>query len=95
MVIGTLKMNIFIPWSSSLKEKRMVIKSICAKVRNKFNVSIAEVDFQDIHQTIGLGISYVTTDNSHANSIADRVLNFIENCTEGNITSIDREICSY
>lgn len=95
MIIGILKMNIFIPWSHSLKEKRMVTKSICAKVRNKFNVSIGEVESQDIHQTIVLGLSYVTTDQGRANSIADRVLNFIENSTEGNIINIDREIYGY
>ena len=41
MIIGTSKVRIHAPWVRSLKEKRMVVKSICAKVQNKFNVSIA------------------------------------------------------
>jgi uncharacterized protein YlxP (DUF503 family) len=91
MVIGVLKIKIHIPWAHSLKEKRMVVKSICAKVRNKFNVSIAEIEEQDIHQIIVLGISYVTTDNAQADSIADHVINFIESNTEGSIIQIERE----
>ena len=92
MVIGAIAIKIHIPWSHSLKEKRMVVKSICAKVHNKFNVSIAEIDDQDLHQIIVLGISYVTTDKAQADSIADHVINFIESSTEGSIVSIDREI---
>lgn len=90
MIVGILKLSIYIPWSQSLKDKRMVTKSLCAKVRNKFNVSIGEVDCQDIHQTIVIGISYVTTDSSYANSIGDNVLNFIENNSEGEIIKVDR-----
>ncbi len=91
MVIGAIKIKIHIPWAHSLKEKRMVVKSICAKTRNKFNVSIAEVEEQDIHQIIVLGISYVTTDNAQADSIADHVINFIESSTEGSTVHIERE----
>jgi len=90
MIIGTLKLKIHIPWARSLKEKRMVVKSICAKVRVKFNVSIAEVEEQDIYKTVVLGISYVTTDNAQADSIADHVINFIESSTEGDIIMISR-----
>ena len=73
----------------------MVTKSICAKVHNKFNVSIGEVESQDIYQTIVIGISYVTTDHNHAHSIAEKVLSFIEGSTEGEIIIIDREIYGY
>ncbi len=92
MVIGAITIKIHIPWSHSLKEKRMVVKSICAKVHNKFNVSIAEIDDQDLHQIIVLGISYVATDKAQADSIADHVINFIESSTEGVFVSIEREI---
>lgn len=92
MIVGKLKIRIHIPWAHSLKEKRMVVKSICAKIHNKFNVSIAEVEEQDIHQIIVLGVSYVTTDNAQADSIANHVINFIESSTEGEIFNIEREI---
>ena len=91
MIIGTIKIKIHIPWAHSLKEKRMVVKSICGKVRNKFNVSIAEVEEQDLHQIIVLGVSYVTTDHAQADSIASHVINFIESGTEGDIMNIEQE----
>ncbi|MEN6461259.1 MAG: DUF503 domain-containing protein [Syntrophomonas sp.] len=91
MVIGAAKIIIYAPWAHSLKEKRMVVKSICAKVSNKFNVSIAEVDKQDVHQSIVLGFAFVAGETSLADSIMDNVLNFIESNTEGEIISIERE----
>ncbi|HWQ89874.1 MAG TPA: DUF503 domain-containing protein [Desulfitobacteriaceae bacterium] len=92
MIIGTLKIKLYAPWVHSLKEKRMTVKSICTKVRNKYNVSIAEVAEQDIHQTIVLGLAFVTNERSLTDSIIDGVLNFIEANTEAEITNIEREI---
>jgi hypothetical protein len=92
MVIGILKIKLYAPWVHSLKEKRMIVKSICGKVRNKFNVSIAEVEEQDTHQTIVIGVSCISSDSSHVDSILDTIINFIEGNTEGEILQIDREV---
>lgn len=70
----------------------MVVKSICAKVSNKFNVSIAEVEDQDIHQRIVLGFACVVGEVLIADSIIDHVLNFIESNTEGEMIDIEREL---
>ncbi|HKL99887.1 MAG TPA: DUF503 domain-containing protein [Mobilitalea sp.] len=91
MVVGTVIIKIHTPWVHSLKEKRMVVKSLCAKVHNKFNASIAEIDEQDIHQIIVLGFACVTTDTAHADSIKDKIINFIESNTEGSIVSIEQQ----
>ena len=92
MVVGIAKIRIYAPWVHSLKEKRMVVKSLCAKVKNKYNVSIAEIEDQDIHQSIVLGFTCVTNDNSHADQIIDTVIRFIEGSTEGEIIHIEREL---
>ena len=92
MIIGTAEIKFYAPWVYSLKEKRMVVKSIIAKTKNKFNVSIAEVGEQDIHQTIIIGFACVTSSVSQADSIIDNVLAFIENNTEAQIMDIQREI---
>lgn len=92
MVIGTAAIKLHLSWVHSLKEKRMIVKSLCAKVRNQFNVSIAEVDEQDIHQIAVLGFAGVAGDKAQADSIVDHVLNFIESNTEGEVVSIEREI---
>jgi len=78
MKVGSVKITIHAPWVHSLKEKRMVVKSLCAKTRNKFNVSIAEVEEHDIHQIVVLGISAVSTDMRQIESILDEVIRFIE-----------------
>lgn len=92
MVIVCLKIKIRTPWVHTLKEKRMVVKSLSAKIRNKYNVSVSEVEEQDIHQITVLGLACVTQDTSHADSILDHVINFIENNTEGEILQIDRDL---
>ncbi len=92
MIIGTMTLIIYAPWVHSLKEKRTVTKSLCAKISNKFNVSIAEVDQQDIHQTIVIGLAYVANEISQIDRVLDTIINFIESNTEGEIISIDREI---
>jgi len=92
MLIGSVQINIYAPWVHSLKEKRMLVKSLCAKVRNTFNVSIAEVEAQDLHQRIVLGIACVVGNAAMADSVIDNVLHFIECNTEGEIIDICREM---
>ncbi|MEG2893861.1 MAG: DUF503 domain-containing protein [Clostridium sp.] len=92
MVVGSLYVKLYCPWVQSLKEKRMVVKSIVGKTSNKFNVSISEVDNQDIHKTIGIGIATVANDGSLVNSTLDNVLNFIEGNTEAEIVDSYIEI---
>lgn len=92
MIIGTAEIKLYAPWVYSLKEKRMVVKSIIAKTQNKFNVSIAEVGEQDTHQTIIIGVACVTGSVNQADSIIDNILGFIENNTEAQIIDIQREI---
>lgn len=92
MIIGTCKVYFYAEWVSSLKEKRMVVKSLVEKTKNKFNVSVAEVEEQDIHQTIVIGFACVTNQVSHANSIIDNVLNFMENNTDAVVEKTEIEI---
>lgn len=91
MIIGTAQIKLYAPWVFSLKEKRMIVKSIVAKTKNKFNVSIAEVAEQDTHQTIVLGLACVTESVAQADRIVDTVIGFIEVNTEAEILDIQRE----
>jgi len=91
MIIETLEIRIYASWVHSLKEKRMIVKSLTAKIRNKFNISIAEVKDQDIHQSIVLGLACVAGNTALADSIMDNVITFIEENTEAEITGIQRE----
>lgn len=92
MIVGTLTVKLYAPWVHSLKEKRMIVRSLVTKTQNKFNVSIAEVDDQDIHQTIVVGIACVTGTISLADSVMDHVIGFIEGNCEAEVLSVVREM---
>ena len=92
MVVGTLKLSLYIHNNHSLKEKRKVVKSIVARVSNKFNVSIAEVGSNDKWQMIELGISAVGNDRRFVNSSLDTILSFLESLYLGEIVDSSIEI---
>ena len=79
MHIFATKLTYHIPHSMSLKEKRQVRNSLVDKAKQKFNVSIAEVATQDIHQTLTLGISIVSGEFSHGQESMEKILRFVEN----------------
>ncbi|MFD3155498.1 DUF503 domain-containing protein [Haloimpatiens sp. FM7330] len=92
MIIGTAKIYLYANWVHSLKEKRMIVKSIIAKVQHKFNVSVAEIENQDYHKSIVIGISCVSNDSRHANSVIENVLRYIEGNTEALVEKTEIEI---
>lgn len=94
MIVAICKLKLYAPWVHSLKEKRMIVKSILGKVRNKFSVSIAEVDTMDIHQTIIVGFSIVSNETKIANTLLDQIIAYIEEHTEADLLDIEREIIS-
>ena len=80
------------PWVHSLKEKRMIVKSIIAKLQNKFHVSAAEIDEQDIHQIIVIGVAAIVPHNAMGDSLMDEISAFVEENTEAEILDESREI---
>ena len=80
------------PWVHSLKEKRMIVKSIVAKLQNKFHVSAAEIDEQDVHQIIVIGVAAIVPHNAMADSLMDEISAFVEENTEAEILDESREI---
>jgi len=90
--IAVLTIKLYAPWVHSLKEKRMVVKSLMSKIRNKFQISVAEVQDQDIHQSIVIGIVSIVPNNAQADSLMDEIINFVEQNTEAEIIDEEREI---
>ncbi|MCD6451006.1 MAG: DUF503 domain-containing protein [Acidobacteria bacterium] len=78
MVIGVLLIELFIPGSHSLKEKRMVVKGLKDSIRSRFNVSVAEVDFHDLWQKAKIGIASIGVEGSVVDKGFSAILNFIE-----------------
>ncbi len=77
MNIGVCRLRFRLPENLSLKGKRRVLKSITTRVGSKFNVSVAEVDDQDLWQLATLGICCVSNNKRHANEVLSRVVDFI------------------
>jgi uncharacterized protein YlxP (DUF503 family) len=77
MNVGVCKINIRIPENQSLKGKRHVLQSIITRVRDKFNVAIAEVENGDKWQIATLGISYVSNNGRHVNEVISKIIDFI------------------
>jgi len=92
MIVGTLKMRLFLRESHSLKDKRRVVKSLKDRIRHKFNVSVAEVEEQDHHRQAVLGVAVVTNDAKLADSILQNVLNLARWHRSAELTSFDVEI---
>ena len=92
MLIGTLKLTFDIPWANSLKDKRMVVRSVSTKLRDKFGVSVAEVDAQDVHRTAVLGIACVGTATAQLDSVLDHILNWLESNSQATLMRVEREI---
>jgi uncharacterized protein YlxP (DUF503 family) len=79
MNVGVCKINLRLPGNSSLKGKRQVLKSITTRVRNKFNVSVAEIDNHDRWQLATIGICCVSNDNRYTNEVLSKVVDFVIN----------------
>ena len=92
MRIAAMTFRLHAPWVHSLKEKRMIVKSLIAKLQNRFHVSAAETDEQDIHQIIVIGIAAIVPHNAMADSLMDEISLFVEENTEAEIMDEMREI---
>ena len=77
MNVGICKIRLRLPENQSLKGKRRVLKSITARLKNKFNVSVAEVGDQDLWQLATLGICCVSNDQRFTNEVLSKVVDFI------------------
>lgn len=92
MFIGVARFELFIPASESLKDKRRVVKSISSIVHNKLNVSIAEVEHQELWQRAALGIACVSESMSHCRKIMQEVEKLIGRAALDGAEIVDRRI---
>ena len=92
MKIAVMTFRLHAPWVHSLKEKRMIVKSLVAKLQNRYHVSAAEIDEQDIHQIIVIGVAAIVPHNALADSLMDEISLFIEENCEAEVMDEDREM---
>lgn len=89
MIVCVIEIKLDACWVKSLKEKRMIVKSICARLRNKFNVAVNESAAQDLQQTIVISIAYLADSNAVADSIQEQITGFVEQITDAQVIQIE------
>lgn len=92
MFVGVGRYELHIPASRSLKDKRQVLRSISSQVSNKFNISIAEVDYQDLWQRSALGISCVAESTGHCRRVLLEVEKSMARAALGGAEIISRSV---
>lgn len=91
MRMGFMRVSLMLPASHSLKEKHRPLRSLMEKVRNRFHVSVAEVDAQDLHQRAVVGIAFVAADGGVLAREMQAVKEFIHNNPECQILDIEEQ----
>ncbi len=92
MIIGVLQVELSLPGSQSLKDKRRLVKSLLDRLHNEFNVAAAEIDAQDDHRLAHLAVTCVSTESRHANQILSRIMSTVERETEMVVVHYEMEL---
>jgi uncharacterized protein len=90
MTVGIARITFRLHGNQSLKDKRRVVKSLVEKSRHRFNVSVAEVADQDVHQSAVIGVAVIGNDGRTLNSLLDRIIDFMDSLSLADL--IDREV---
>ena len=78
MHVGVCRLTLHLPEASSLKEKRQVARSLSDRIRNRFNVAVAEVEDTAMRQRLTLGVCCVSNDRGHADAMLSGLVSFVE-----------------
>jgi uncharacterized protein YlxP (DUF503 family) len=92
MVVGVSRIELHLPNGASLKGKRQVVKSLKDRIKHRFNVSIAEVDDQDLWQKTVLAVACVGNAHSHVQQIMDQVIGVVRGTPEVEVLRCDVEM---
>ncbi|MBI5182822.1 MAG: DUF503 domain-containing protein [Nitrospinae bacterium] len=92
MTVGVCSIKLHLHGNNSLKGKRRILKSITDKTRNRFNVSIAEIDAHDKLQSIGLGVAVISNDRRYTNAVLNKIVDFIDGINLAKIVDYKIEI---
>jgi uncharacterized protein YlxP (DUF503 family) len=91
MIVGTIRITLHFPESHSLKEKRKILLSVKDRIKNKFNVSVAELEDNDLWQKSVIGVAVISNDQAHANSVLSSVSDMVSGRPDLIVTDIEME----
>lgn len=92
MLVGTCRFTMILYEGTSLKEKRMIIKSLIQRMQSRYNVSVAETDGQDKWQRAEIGFACVSNNRRHVERMIQEILRFAESDGRGEIMNIQQEV---
>jgi len=92
MFVGILTVELHIPQSGSLKDKRRVVKGLKERIRARFNVSVAEVGETELWQRATLGIASVSSSRPHAGEVLDKVADLVRSNTSVEVLDYHIEV---
>jgi uncharacterized protein YlxP (DUF503 family) len=95
MFVAVALIELHIEYAQSLKEKRMVVRSLRDRVRAEFHISIAEVALQDLHQRARLALSFVALERDAAAARLDKISQFVESTTDATLVGFTSELLDF
>lgn len=93
MFVGVVELNFLIPGCRSLKEKRRVVNSLKQLLRNRYNCSVAETEYQDLWARAQLAVAVVAGESGHVREQLDNIIRFAD--TNAQAELVDHEIEMY
>ncbi|HOJ23025.1 MAG TPA: DUF503 domain-containing protein [Armatimonadota bacterium] len=90
MIVGIARIELEIPGSNSLKDRRQVVKSLVGHLQSKFHISVAEVDDPQVWRRANIGVALVGTDTAFVNRVLDKVVDAVRG--DPRVSIIDYEI---
>ena len=95
MIIAVALFELHIPYAQSLKDKRMVMRSLRDKLRGRFEISLIEAALQDLHQRGRFALSFVAHDVASADSLLEKIQGFVESNSDGMLNGWTRELVEF
>lgn len=86
MIVVVAICELHIEYAQSLKEKRMVVKSLRDKLRHRFEISANEVALQDLHQRARIGVAFIASDNASADALLEKIAGFVETNADATVS---------
>jgi uncharacterized protein YlxP (DUF503 family) len=90
--VGVLRLTFYIPESGSLKGKRRILRSIKDRLRSQFNVSVAEIDYQDLWQKAEIAVVLGASERRYADEVLQTILKKVESWRLAEVINVEMEI---
>jgi uncharacterized protein YlxP (DUF503 family) len=92
MFVGVIQLELSIPWAMSLKDKRQVVRSLKDRLRNTFNLAVAEVGENEAWRTAVIGMTTVGNDAKFIRSVCDKIVHWVEENCEATVEDYEVEV---